>query len=60
MRRDYPDYYAELTRKNPDAGVREYLDRFYYSPKSWAEYLDLLGLEPLLDATRRGRSIYAD
>jgi len=54
------DYYAELTRKNPDAGVREYLDRFYYSPKSWAEYLDLLGLEPLLDATRRGRSIYAD
>ena len=54
------DFYAELTRKNPEAGVKEYLDRFYYGPKSWTEYLNLVGLEPLLDATRRGRSIYAD
>lgn len=54
------DYYAELTRKNPEAGAKEYLDRFYYGPKSWTEYLSLVGLEPLLDATRRGRSIYAD
>ncbi|MBI2178257.1 MAG: CoA transferase subunit A [Candidatus Tectomicrobia bacterium] len=54
------DYYAELTRKNPEAGAKEYLDRFYYGPKSWTEYLNLVGLEPLLDATRRGRSIYAD
>lgn len=54
------DYYAELTRENPEAGAKEYLDRFYYGPKSWTEYLNLVGLEPLLDATRRGRSIYAD
>ncbi|MBI4251123.1 MAG: CoA transferase subunit A [Candidatus Tectomicrobia bacterium] len=54
------DYYAELTRKNPEAGAKEYLDRFYYGPKSWTEYQNLVGLEPLLDATRRGRSIYAD
>src|SRR3972149_1391168 len=54
------DFYAELTRKNPEAGVKEYLDRFYFGPKSWTEYLNLVGLEPLLDATRRGRSTYAD
>ena len=54
------DFYAELTRKDPEKGVKEYLDRFYYGPKNWTEYLDLVGLEPLLDATRRGRSIYAD
>ncbi|MBI3126877.1 MAG: CoA transferase subunit A [Candidatus Tectomicrobia bacterium] len=54
------DFYAELTRKDPEKGVKEYLDRFYYGPKNWTEYLNLVGLEPLLDATRRGRSIYAD
>ncbi len=56
----YPhmDYYAELTRKDPEAGVKEYLDRFYYEPKSWTEYLDRVGLDILLDAGRRGRGIY--
>ncbi len=52
------DYYADLTRHDPDAGAAEYLDRFYYRPSSWPEYLELLGIEELLDATRRGRSIY--
>lgn len=54
------DYYAELTRKDPIAGVTEYLQKFYYEPKSWTEYLELVGLEELLDAARRGRSIYDD
>ena len=54
------DYYAELTRKDPIAGVTEYLQKFYYEPKSWTEYLGLVGLEELLDAARRGRSIYDD
>ena len=50
-----PEYFTQF-----EAGVKEYLDRFYYGPKSWTEYLNLVGLEPLLDATRRGRSFYAD
>jgi glutaconate CoA-transferase subunit A len=54
------DYYAELTAKDAEKGVAEYLDRFYHAPKSWAEYLNLLGLDALLDASRRGRSIYDD
>jgi len=54
------DYYAELTREDPEAGAKEYLERFYYGPGSWSEYLGLLGLEPLLDATRRGGSIHDD
>lgn len=54
------DYYAELTRKDAENGVKEYLDRFYYGPKNWTEYLSLLGIEDLLDAARRGRSIYDD
>jgi glutaconate CoA-transferase subunit A len=54
------DMYAELIRKDPAKGIAEYLDRYVYGPKSWTEYLDLLGMEELLDAARRGRSIYDD
>ena len=54
------DMYAELIRKDPAKGIAEYLDRYVYGPKSWTEYLNLLGMEELLDAARRGRSIYDD
>jgi len=54
------DMYAELIRKDPARGIAEYLDRYFHGPKSWTEYLDLIGMEELLDAARRGRSIYDD
>jgi glutaconate CoA-transferase subunit A len=54
------DMYAELIRKDPATGIAAYLDRYFYRPKSWTEYLDLIGMEELLDAARRGRSIYDD
>jgi len=54
------DMYAELIRKDPAKGIAEYLDRYFYGPKSWTDYLGLIGMEELLDAARRGRSIYDD
>src|SRR5712675_1691011 len=54
------DTYAAQIKQDPELGVRAYLDRYFYGPKSWTEYLDLLGLEGLLDASRRGKSIYDD
>ena len=54
------DQYAALIRKDPEAGMREYLARHVYEPKSWTDYLDLLGVEELLAAARRGESIYDD
>jgi glutaconate CoA-transferase subunit A len=54
------DAYAAQIRSDPEEGVRAYLDRYFYGPKSWTEYLDLLGLEELLDARRRGISIHDD
>ncbi|GIX48484.1 MAG: hypothetical protein KatS3mg131_2695 [Candidatus Tectimicrobiota bacterium] len=58
----YPhlDAYAARTREDPHAGVQAYLETFYYQPASWLDYLERVGLEALLDATRRGRSIYDD
>ncbi len=54
------DAYAALTLKDPDAGVTEYLDRYVHEPKNWAAYLELLGMENVIDATIRGRSVYND
>ena len=54
------DAYAAQLRQNPEEGMRSYLERYFYGAKSWAEYLDLLGLDELLDASRRGKSIYDD
>jgi glutaconate CoA-transferase, subunit A len=54
------DVYAAQIRRDPEEGVRAYLDRYFYGPKSWTEYLDLLGIEELLDARRRGTSIHDD
>jgi glutaconate CoA-transferase, subunit A len=46
--------------KNPVDGMKAYLDRYVYGPKSWTEFLDLIGLEEILDAVGKGRSIYDD
>ena len=54
------DYYAEMTARDPEAGAKAYLESFYYAPADWHEYLSLLGMDAVLDATRRGRSIYND
>ena len=54
------DGYAAQLKQDPEAGMRDYLDRYFYGPKSWTEYLDLLGFAELLDAGRRGKSIYDD
>jgi glutaconate CoA-transferase subunit A len=54
------DAYAAQIRRAPEEGIRAYLERYFFGPKSWTEYLDRLGLEELLDARRRGTSIYDD
>jgi len=51
------DYYTALVNGSPVEGMDQYLDRFVYSPKSWINYLELLGLSDLLEAAHNGRSI---
>ena len=52
------EYYVDLVNKDPVAGMKAYLDRFVYGPKSWTGFLDLIGVDELVAAARRGRSIY--
>ena len=54
------DAYAELTRLDPESGVKDYLERFVHGPENWNAYLELHGIENVIDATVRGRSVYND
>jgi glutaconate CoA-transferase subunit A len=51
------EYYVALVNKDPVAGMQEYLDRFVYGPKSWTEFLELIGMDELLTAARAGKCI---
>jgi glutaconate CoA-transferase subunit A len=51
------DEYAALVNGDPVEGMKEYLERYVYGPKSWTDYLNLLGLEQVLTAARGGRSV---
>jgi glutaconate CoA-transferase subunit A len=51
-------YYVDLVNGDPVKGMQEYLDRFVYGPKSWPEFLNLIGTEELVEAARAGQSIY--
>src|SRR6478609_7694064 len=52
--------YVAQVNGDPIGGLKDYLDRYVYEPKSWTEFLSLIGMDEVLDATRRGRSIYDD
>lgn len=52
--------YVKQVNSDPVEGMREYLERYFYAPESWNEYLSLIGMDELLEASQRGRSIYND
>jgi glutaconate CoA-transferase subunit A len=56
---EHLDTYSEMS-KDPVKGPSQYLEDYYYGPKSWSEYLAKLGIEAVLDASRRGRSVHND
>ncbi len=59
MMRHMEAYVAQVN-KEPVEGMRRYLDRYVYGPDSWTDYLSLIGMEEILEASRGGRSIYND
>jgi glutaconate CoA-transferase, subunit A len=52
--------YVAQVNGDPVGGLKDYLDHYVYQPKSWTEFLSLIGMDEVLEATRRGRSIYDD
>jgi glutaconate CoA-transferase subunit A len=54
------EYYVDLVNKDPVKGMQDYLERFVYGPKSWNDFLTLIGMDDLIEAKRAGESIYDD
>ncbi|WP_187829389.1 CoA transferase subunit A [Labrys sp. KNU-23] len=52
--------YVKQVNADPVKGMQDYLEKYFYEPKSWNEYLALIGMEELLNASQLGRSIYND
>ena len=52
--------YVAQVNGDPVKGMRDYLDKYVYGPKSWNGFLELIGVDETLDAVQRGRSIYND
>jgi glutaconate CoA-transferase subunit A len=52
------EYYVALVNDDPVKGMQQYMERYVYGPKSWSEFLALIGIEELLEAARAGESIY--
>jgi glutaconate CoA-transferase subunit A len=52
------EYYVGLVNKDPVKGMQEYLERFVYGPRSWNDFLAMIGMAELLKAARAGESIY--
>jgi glutaconate CoA-transferase, subunit A len=57
---DHLDSYAASMKPDPEQGMHDYLERYFYEPASWTDYLERIGLSHLLDAARRGKAIYDD
>jgi glutaconate CoA-transferase subunit A len=51
-------YYVGLVNKDPVKGMQQYLERFVYGPKSWNDFLAMIGMDEVLEAARAGESIY--
>jgi glutaconate CoA-transferase subunit A len=52
------EHYVETVNKDPVGGMRGYLDKYVYGPKSWNGFLDLIGMDDVLKAARAGQTIY--
>ena len=49
--------YVALVNADPIEGMRRYLERFVLGPASWTEFLERIGVDELVRASRAGRSI---
>jgi glutaconate CoA-transferase, subunit A len=52
--------YVAQVNGDPIGGMKKYLDDYVFGPKSWTEFLSMIGVEEIVAASRRGRSIFDD
>ncbi len=52
--------YVAQVNADPVKGMGDYLARYVYGPKTWTDFLSLIGMDEIIEASRKGRSIYND
>ena len=57
---DHMGQYAKQVSIDPVTGAADYLRHYYQEPATWEAYLERVGTTEILDASRRGRSVYDD
>lgn len=57
---EFMDRYVKQVNADPVNGMAEYLRKYVHEPETWTDFLDLIGMKELLEASQRGRSIYND
>lgn len=57
---NHMDYYVKLMMNEGPEGVKEYLERYVYTPDSWEDFLSMLDFKDILRATMEGRGVYND
>jgi glutaconate CoA-transferase subunit A len=55
---EHLDAYVAQVNGDPIEGMRQYLGTYVYGPKSWNEFLALIGMEEIVRASRKGESIF--
>ena len=52
--------YVEQVNADPVGGFERYLDEYVHGCDSWNDFLARIGVHEIVEATRKGRSIYND
>jgi glutaconate CoA-transferase subunit A len=52
--------YVKQVNGDPIGGMKKYLDDHVYGPNSWNDFLSMIGIDEIVTASRRGRSIFDD
>jgi glutaconate CoA-transferase subunit A len=53
----FREYYRGFeTGKDPEENVRNYIEKFFLIPKTFGEYLELFGVQTILQYSRLGKS----
>ena len=57
---DHLNAYVKQVNGDPVGGMKKYLDDHVYGPKNWNAFLSMIGIDEIVAASRRGRSIFDD
>jgi glutaconate CoA-transferase subunit A len=52
--------YVKQVNGDPIGGMKKYLDDHVYGPNCWNDFLSMIGIDEIVTASRRGRSIFDD